>query len=242
MSHFSLVAFDADDTLWHNEKFYLETQEKFNRILAKYHEPVWIQERLYQTEMRNLQHFGYGVKAFTLSMIETAIELTEGRISGAEIKPLIDQARRMINNQIELLDYTAEVIPHIAHSYPLMLITKGDLMDQERKLERSGLQGYFKYVEVVSQKTPSVYNKLLNRYAIQPDRFLMVGNSLRSDILPVLELGGYAVHIPFSLTWQHEEAKTPPEDQAGFYQLEHLGLLPDLLQQIERKASGSCRS
>lgn len=233
MPHISTIAFDADDTLWHNEKFYIETQEKFIQLLARYHSADWIQERLYQTEMRNLQHFGYGVKAFTLSMIETAIELTEGRIIGSEIMLLIEQARLIINKQIELLDYTSTVIPKLAQDYPLLLITKGDLLDQERKLARSGLQSYFKDIEVVSQKSTPTYKKVLQRYNLEPGRFMMVGNSLRSDILPVLELGAYAVYIPFPLTWLHEIADTPPQDQAGFYQLDHMGLLPDLVHRLE---------
>ncbi len=234
MPKFSMIAFDADDTLWHNEKYYVETQAIFIQLLAQYHEADWIQQRLYQTEMRNLQHFGYGIKAFTLSMIETAIELTEGRIRGSEIMPLIDQARHMINNQIELLAYTSTVIPQLAQEYPLMLITKGDLLDQETKLARSGLQSYFQAIEVVSQKSTPVYQKLLDRYQLSPGRFLMVGNSLRSDILPVLEIGGSAVYIPFPLTWLHEKAEPPPQDLAGFYQLEHMGLLPDLLHNLEQ--------
>lgn len=234
MHKFSMIAFDADDTLWHNEKFYIETQQKFSRLLAQYHSEEWVQERLYQTEMRNLQHFGYGVKAFTLSMIETAIELTEGRISGSEIMPLIEQARRMISNQIELLDYASVIIPQLAKDYPLMLITKGDLLDQERKLANSGLQPYFQEIEVVSEKTAPVYRKILQRYGLEPGRFIMVGNSLRSDILPVLDIGASAVYIPFPLTWLHEKAETPPEDQAGFYQLEHMGLLPGLVHDLDR--------
>ena len=232
MKSVKLIAFDADDTLWQNEKYYVEVQNKFSQLLAQYHNSEWIQERLFQTEMRNLQHFGYGVKAFTLSMIETAIELTEGRISGSEILILIEEAKRMLNNRIELLEDVDWVIPQLSQNYSLMLITKGDLLDQEAKLARSGLQSYFQYVEIVSHKNQETYQRLQKRYQVEPGQFLMVGNSLRSDILPVLELGSTGVHIPYSLTWSHENAEPPAVGTAGYFRLDRLAELPDLLKQI----------
>ena len=229
---FDRIAFDADDTLWHNERLYHAAQADFRRMLAHYHDPQWIQERLYQTEMRNLQHYGYGIKAFALSMIETALELTEGRLAGADVQAIIDTARRMLTAPVELLDYVAETIPLLAQSYPLVLITKGDLLDQQAKIDRSGLAQYFSQVEIVSDKNQAVYAGILQRSGIPAGRFLMVGNSLRSDILPVLALGGSAVYVPFHLTWAHEAADQPPPEQPGFYQVEHLGRLPALLEQI----------
>ncbi len=232
MSLFDFIAFDADDTLWHNERLYAEAQSKFKQLLAHYHDPAWIEERLYQTETRNLKHFGYGLKAFALSMIETAIELTEGRIEGRDILLLIDEAKAMLNAEVELLEHAAETVAHLAATHPLMLITKGDLLDQESKIARSGLALHFRHVEIVSDKTAASYTALLKKYAIAPRRFLMVGNSLRSDILPVLELGGWAVYVPHSHTWAHEMAEPPPAGHPGFYQLEHLGRLPELLAQL----------
>jgi putative hydrolase of the HAD superfamily len=233
MSRFEVIAFDADDTLWHNERLYVQAQARFKKLLSPYHSPEWIDERLYQAELRNLGHFGYGIKGFALSMIETAIELTEGRISGAEIQSIIDIAKGMLSAEVELLEYVPEVIPRLGQRSPLMLVTKGDLRDQEIKIARSGLAQHFQHVEIVSEKNPASYRALLQRHAILPERFLMVGNSLRSDILPVLEIGGSAVFIPYSYTWGHEAAE-PPVGQPGYYHLEHIGLLPELLERLER--------
>jgi putative hydrolase of the HAD superfamily len=233
MSLFQVIGLDADDTLWHNERLYAGAQTTFRQLLAHYHSPEWIDERLYQTEMRNLQHFGYGIKAFALSMIETAIELTEGRISGDDIRSLIDAAKEMLAADVELLEHVEETIAHLAGKYVLMLITKGDLRDQEMKIARSGLAQHFRHVEIVSDKSRESYATLLLRHGIAPDRFLMVGNSLRSDILPVLALGASAVYVPYQLTWLHEAAAPPPAEQSGYYELEHLGLLPGLLERLE---------
>jgi putative hydrolase of the HAD superfamily len=237
MAIFDIIAFDADDTLWHTEWLYARTQAKFAQLLAHYHSAEWINARLYQTETHNIQHFGYGIKAFALSMIETAVELTEGRISGSDIQEIINQAKEMLNAEVQLLEHATGTVSRLATAYTLMLITKGDLLDQESKIARSGLGQYFPHVEIVSDKTSASYERLLKKYAIMPNRFLMVGNSLRSDILPVLALGGHAVYIPYHTTWQHEIAEPPPAGQAGFYQIEHLGLLPGLLTQIEQASA-----
>lgn len=229
MPPFDVIAFDADDTLWHNERLYVDAQEKFKKLLAHYHSPEWIDERLYQTELRNLKHFGYGAKGFALSMIETALELTEGRISGHDIQTIIDSIKEMLAADIELLEHVPETIAHLADHYTLMVITKGDLHDQEMKVARSGLASHFHHVEILSNKSRASYEGLMQRHAIAPDRFLMVGNSLRSDILPVLALGASAVYVPHALTWAHEAAEPPPGDQMGYYELEHIGLLPKLL-------------
>lgn len=234
MSRYDVIGFDADDTLWHNERLFVEVQATFKQLLAQYHSPEWIEQRLYAAEMRNLPHFGYGIKAFALSMIETAVELTEGRISGHDIQAIIDAAKKMIASEVELLDHVADTVARLAHSYALMLITKGDLRDQEAKIAGSGLGAHFRYVEIVSDKSPQSYALLLKRHNIAAGRFLMVGNSLRSDILPVLELGGSAVYVPYALTWAHEAADHPTSGRTGFYELEHLGQLPGLLDELER--------
>jgi putative hydrolase of the HAD superfamily len=234
MPSFDLLAFDADDTLWHNERLYNQAQARFAQLLARYHPPEWIQARLDATETRNIAHFGYGIKSFALSMIETAVELTEGRLTGADVQSLIDLAKDMLNAEIELLDHVAETIPLLAEHHRLMVITKGDLLDQETKMKRSGLGRYFEILEVVSHKTRASYERVLRRYSIAADQFLMVGNSLKSDILPVLELNASAVYIPCEFTWQHEMAVPPPASQPGYYALEHIGQLPALLERLER--------
>ena len=237
MSNFDVIAFDADDTLWHNERLYVDAQARFARLLGQYHNPEWVGERLYQTETQNIQHFGYGIKAFALSMIETAVELTEGRLTGQDVQALINLAKEMLSAEVQLLDHVGETIPHLAANYRLMVITKGDLLDQETKITRSGLGKYFQQVEVVSQKTREIYERVLKRSSVTPKRFLMVGNSLKSDILPILEMGGNAVHIPYETTWLHEVASPPPEGQVGYYPLEHLGQLPALLEQLEQNSA-----
>lgn len=229
---FDLIAFDADDTLWHSESRYAEAQAKFKQLLAQYHNPEQIEQRLHQTETRNLQFYGYGIKGFALSLIETAIELTEGRIRGDEIQRVIDLAKDMLTAEVQLLDHAADSVARLAASYPLMIITKGDLFDQETKIARSGLRPFFRYVEVVSDKTDDSYAALLAKYQLEPARFLMVGNSLRSDILPVVALGGQAVYIPYQITWAHETVVLSEQDRARFFELEHIGLLPALVERL----------
>jgi putative hydrolase of the HAD superfamily len=235
MRPFSVIAFDADDTLWYNERLYVRAQTQLKALLSAYVADEQMDERLYQTEMRNLDHFGYGIKAFTLSMIETAIELTDGRISARDIQAIIENARAMMVADVDLLDHVDEVLGLLAADHALMLITKGDLLDQERKLARSGLAEHFRYVEIVSDKAPENYRAILDRIAVPASDFLMVGNSLRSDILPVLELGGTAVYVPQELTWVHESAELPPSSEPGFHRLEHLGQLPALLTRLEEQ-------
>ena len=230
-----IIAFDADDTLWHNEPLYIDIQTRFKHLLSSYHSPEWVDRKLFDTEMRNLKHFGYGIKGFTLSMIETAIELTEGRISGSEIQKIIDYAREMLETRLELIEHVEQTLAELSQSYPLMIVTKGDLLDQEAKIANSGLAQYITSIEVVSNKTQESYASILSRYKIAPQRFLMVGNSLKSDIQPVLELGGVAVHIPYHLTWVHENNIERELPQDGYYQIEHIGLLPGLVKEISQK-------
>ncbi len=232
MSKFNIIAFDADDTLWHSERYYAQTQSEFVKLLAHYRGEEYIRAHLDEVEARNIQHFGYGVKGFALSMIESAVELTDGRVSGHDITAIIALAKDMLNADIELLNGVSETVAQLAEHHQLMVITKGDLLDQEKKIERSGLGRYFQRVEIVSDKTRESYARLLAEHSIEPRRFFMVGNSLRSDILPILELGGNAAYIPYEITWQHETAE-PPTGQPGFHQLEHIGQLPALLAKLE---------
>ncbi len=233
MLKFDMIAFDADDTLWHTERLYVRAQDRFAEILTHSCERKWINERLGQIEARNIEHFGYGIKAFTLSMIETAVDITDGRISGNDIKTILDLAREMLSTEVEMLDGVNKAVAQLAHRYPLMVITKGDLLDREIKVAHSGLGKYFQRIEVVSHKTPESYARLLAEHSLEPQRFFMVGNSLRSDILPVLEIGGSAAYVPYEITWQHETA-APPRKHPGFYQLDHLEQLPALLEQLEQ--------
>jgi putative hydrolase of the HAD superfamily len=210
---FQVVAVDADDTLWHNEPLFTAAQERFRGLLGRYHDAEWIDARLYETEKRNLRIFGYGVKGFTLSMIETALELTEGRIAGPEIQEIMGLGMEMLRAPVELLEGVQEAIEQIAGRYPLMLLTKGDLFDQESKLARSGLGDHFTAIEIVSEKDARTYAAVMARHRIEPTHFLMVGDSLRSDVLPVLEAGGSATHIPYQTTWVHE--RVPEEALLG---------------------------
>jgi putative hydrolase of the HAD superfamily len=235
MPTFDTIAFDADDTLWHNERMYAAAEAKYVDLVSKYYDRESISERLFETEMHNMRSFGFGVKAFTLSMIETAIKLSESRISSNEIGQILQLCKDILEAPVDLFPHVAETVPLLAKNHPLMLITKGDLLDQESKLNRSGLAAHFRYVEIISDKNTESYRKIFDRYSIDPDRFLMVGNSLKSDILPVLELGGHAVHIPFEITWAHELAEAPADDHPGYYTLKDMGELPGLLDSLSAK-------
>ncbi len=223
------IAFDADDTLWHNERIFLSAKENYKKLLAKYHDEKWIEERLDAAEMRNIKHFGYGIKGFTLSMIETAVDLTEGRVNGDEIKQIITLARKMLASPTEVLEGVEETVKSLADDFHLMVITKGDLFDQESKLARSGLGDYFDDVEIVSNKTREIYQKITSRYEIDPQEFLMVGNSLKSDILPVLEIGSKAVHIPYETEWFHEMVSERDLVNKEFIRLDRISELPNLV-------------
>ena len=232
-----LIAFDADDTLWHNERTYRSAREQYRRILADAGVSLSVEAidaRLNETEMANLPYYGYGVSSFTLSLIETAIDLTEGRIRGADLRATIDLAKQMLTEKIDLFPGVPEILAALASRYPLMLITKGDLLHQTSKLERSGLREWFRHVEVVSHKTRDVYAAILSRHGIAPDRFLMIGDSLRSDVLPVVEAGGWAVHVPAELSWSHEHAALPPHAEGRHFQVAALERVPDVIEMLER--------
>lgn len=228
MKHIETIAFDADDTLWHNESLFTITQDKYKKLLSKYHSEEWIDKRLFDTETENIQHFGYGVKGFTLSMIETAIELSEGRISGAEIMQIIDFAKIMLKSPIELLEDVAETIEKLSQTHDLMIITKGDLFDQESKIARSGLADYFSKIEIVKEKDDAVYQKIIDRHKIDKDKFVMVGNALKSDILPVLRIGSSAIHIPYHTTWAREIVADDELKNYNFVQLDGMKYLAEL--------------
>jgi putative hydrolase of the HAD superfamily len=232
----NVIAFDADDTLWHNEPIFYSAKDKFAQLLSRYYSEEWVARKLDEMEIRNLQRFGYGIKGFTLSMIETALELTEGRITGREIQHILGFTKEMLATPIELLDGVKETIETLFESHKLMVITKGDLFDQETKLARSGLGDYFSKFEIVSKKDRNTYQAVVSKYEINPKEFLMVGNSLKSDILPVLEIGAQAVHIPYKTNWFHEAVEEHELEDKNFTRLEKINLLPNWLNELERKA------
>ena len=199
-----LIAFDADDTLWANEPNYINVKQKLCDLLSRYVDQETLAQQFYDSQIRNLAVFGYGAKSFMLSMIETAIELTNGAITGNEIQQLIDVGRKLLDFPIEVLDGVHDVLDTLSKRFELMVLTKGDLFDQESKIARSGLGHYFTHVEIVSEKNEQTYQRILQKYQIQPADFLMIGNSLKSDVLPVVHIGGRAIHIPYETTWAHE--------------------------------------
>ena len=225
------LAFDADDTLWHNEHLFQDTQEKLAGIVGRYRAGEDTVEALYATEMRNLALFGYGIKGFTLSMVEAAIELTDSRITSAEIHEIVKLGKTMMTAPVDLLEGVEEVLQAVAGRYRTILITKGDMVDQTSKIERSGLACHFDQVEIVPRKDAAAYRQLFDRHAIDAARTLMVGNSMPSDILPVLALGGFAVHVPYAILWAHEAHDEDPVSER-FHRLERLGELPALLETL----------
>lgn len=239
---FDLIAFDGDDTLWHNERSYRDARQRFHALLARAGVAVGtdaINQRINRLELANLEHFGYGVSGFTLSLIETVVELSGHRLAGDDVREVLAIARNMLTQEIELFPGVAETLVALSASYPLMLITKGDLLHQTSKLERSGLRDYFAHVEVVSHKTPDVYRRILARYGVEPGRFLMIGNSLRSDVLPVVEAGGLAVYVPAELTWEHEHADAPDGGHERFFEVPTLTSLTSLVASLEQRRSSA---
>jgi len=228
----STIAFDADDTLWHNENLFEEHHRKYCELLSEFHDAKTVEKTLFATEMRNLERYGYGVKSFMLSSIETAIELTQGAISAEELKRIIHFGQEMLAHPVELIDGVAEAVSTLSDNYRLILITKGDLRDQERKIAKSGLAQHFKHTEVVSDKNVETYDRLFRRLKIDPATLLMVGNSLKSDILPVLDLGGRAAYIPYPLTWEHERVEKAPVSHARFHELETISNLPRFIESL----------
>lgn len=208
--HIKVIAFDADDTLWVNEPYFQEIEKQYTELLKSYGTSEEISAALFRTEMKNLKSLGYGAKAFTISMVETALEVSNQMISAGDIRQIVDLGKSLLEIPIELLPQVKETLEILKEkgNYKLVVATKGDLLDQENKLERSGLAPYFDHIEVMSDKTEKEYLRLLNILQIKPSEFLMIGNSLKSDIQPVLALGGYGVHIPFEVMWQHEVVDT----------------------------------
>ena len=235
------LAFDADDTLWHNEHLFQDTQEKLAGIVGRYRAGEDTVEALYAMEMRNLALFGYGIKGFTLSMVEAAIELTDSRITSAEIHEIVQLGKTMMTAPVDLMEGVEEVLQAVAGRYRTILITKGDMVDQTSKIERSGLAGHFDQVEIVPRKDAAAYRQVFERHAIDAARTVMVGNSMPSDILPVLALGGFAVHVPYAILWAHETHDEDPVSER-FHRLEHLGELPAFLDSLRADRAPDART
>ncbi len=225
------IGFDADDTLWHNERFFQLTQDYFANLLAEHADKDHLMERLLAAEKRNIRHYGYGIKGFTLSMIETAIEVTQDRVPSSVIRQLIEAGQDMLSHPIELLPHAREAVEAVSATHRVVLITKGDLIDQERKLAQSGLGELFDDVEIVSEKTPDVYRNIFGRYVQDPGSAMMVGNSMRSDVVAPILAGSWGVYVPHGLTWEIEHADIP-QDRQLYRELEDLGGLTDLVQEI----------
>ena len=223
-----VIAFDADDTLWVNEPYFRETEHRFAALLQDYLPEHTALRELLQVEIRNLPLYGYGIKGFILSMIEAAMEITNKTISIEVVEKIIGYGKDLLGRPIELLDGIEDVLLELKEKYRLVVATKGDLLDQERKLKNSGIEQHFHHIEIMSDKGEKDYQKLIRHLDIAPDEFLMVGNSLKSDVLPVLGIGGHAFHIPYHTTWAHEQIEHTIEHK-NFRQLEHIKGLPALL-------------
>ncbi len=222
------IGFDADDTLWQNETFFRLTHARFAQLLSD-SDPAQLSERLEAAERRNLGHYGFGIKGFMLSMIETAIEVTEGRVAASVIAEILTTGREMLRHPVDLLPHARDAVMTLAAQYRVILITKGDLLDQERKLAQSGLGDLFHGVEIVSDKTAQVYRTAFARHGTGPEQAAMVGNSLKSDVIPALQAGAWGIHVPHDLTWSYEAAE-PPVHAERFRMIPDLGPLPALIE------------
>ncbi|MFA7433080.1 MAG: HAD family hydrolase [Gemmobacter sp.] len=229
MTRLTTIGFDADDTLWHNETFFHRAKARFAELMQDRADPAELDARLIEAEWRNLRLYGYGVKGFTLSMLEAALEITGGDLPGTVTAEILAAGREMLDHPVDLLPHAREAVAKVAGAFRVVLITKGDLAHQERKLERSGLADLFHGVEIVSEKTPEIYARVFARHGHGPERALMVGNSLRSDVLPVIEAGGWGVHVPQGGPAWALEAADPPHGHARFRELPDLSALPRLL-------------
>lgn len=216
------ICFDADDTLWVNEPYFREAEKKFCQFFENWLPKDEAYSELFKTEMQNMELYGYGIKAFVLSMTETAIRITNKKVPAEIIDKIIHVGKDMLNKPVELLNDVEPVLHKLSEKYKLIVATKGDLLDQERKLKKSGLLDYFHHIEIMSDKKEDDYIKLIKHLDISFDEFLMIGNSLKSDVLPVLNLGGYAIHIPFWTTWAHEEVDIEKIDNEKFFEMEKL--------------------
>ena len=211
-----VIGFDADDTLWVNESYYREAEEEFSSLIEDYQVERDISGTLFRTEMANLELYGYGIKSFILSLVECAISITDGAVTPQTTSKILEIGKRMLQRPIEMLDDVKTVLERLSPHYRLIVATKGDLLDQERKMSRSSISSYFHHIEIMSDKREQNYIQLLNHLDIEPCEFLMIGNSMKSDILPLINLGAYAIHVPYHTTWAHEEVRDDPVSSQFF--------------------------
>jgi putative hydrolase of the HAD superfamily len=228
MMELKTIAFDADDTLWHNEIFFREIEEKFFELLQEYLPAHTVSRELLKVEIANLEYYGYGIKAFMLSMIETALAVSDGNIPLSAIGKIIDYGKEMMMKPVDVMEGVEDVLAQLKDRYRLVVATKGDLIDQERKLRKSGLVHYFHHIEIMSDKKESDFQKLIRHLDVRPHEFMMIGNSLKSDIIPVLNLGGHGIHIPYHVTWEHEVVNATIE-HANFRKAQHISEITQFL-------------
>jgi putative hydrolase of the HAD superfamily len=228
-NNIKVIGFDADDTLWVNETYFRDAEKEFAKLLSQFETENKIDQELFKKEIENLPTYGYGIKGFTLSMVEMALELSNYTISNHSIEKILDIGKRMINQDVELLPDIENVLKKLSENYKLIVITKGDLLDQERKLEKSGLLDYFHHIEVVSDKKEINYTKVLMHLEINPSEFLMIGNSLKSDVLPLVNINSNAIHVPFHTTWQHEDVQVNSQMSKNYLTLKSVNELIELL-------------
>lgn len=228
INQIKVIGFDADDTLWENEPYYRETEDKFCELLKEYLPKDKINQELFDTEIKNLELYGYGIKAFTLSLVETAIRISDAKVPASKIKTIIELGKEQLNKPNHLLDGVSDVLEALKGNYKLIVATKGDLLDQEKKLKKSNLLKYFHHIEIMSDKQMENYKDLIKHLDIEPHELLMVGNSLKSDIVPILDLGGYGVYIPFHVTWQHEYHDEEEINNDRFYKVNSIKELLEL--------------
>ena len=231
MASLTTIGFDADDTLWQNERFFRMNEAQFAQLLADHAPAEVLSARLLEAEKRNLSHYGFGIKGFTLSMVETAVEVTEGRVPARIIGEILEMGREMLSHPVETLPGVAETLKALSDGYRLVLITKGDLFDQERKLAASGLGDYFHGVEIVSDKNADTYRRVFARHGDGAERAMMIGNSLKSDVVPAIAAGAWGVYVPHELTWVLEHVE-PPTDAERFREVVHLGEVEPLVRTI----------
>ena len=221
-NNIKVIGFDADDTLWVNETYFRDAEEKFANLLDGYETKNKIDQELFKMEIKNLSLYGYGIKGFVLSMIESAIDLSNNKVPNQTLIAILEIGKSMISHPVELLEDVEEVLKNLSKKYRLIVLTKGDLLDQERKLERSNLLKHFHHVEVLSDKKEQNYQNLLDHLEVNVGEFLMVGNSLKSDVLPIINIGAKAIHVPFHTTWQHEEVDKKDTNGKNYHTIKGL--------------------
>ncbi|MEM9327592.1 MAG: HAD family hydrolase [Bacteroidota bacterium] len=227
-----LIAFDADDTLWAHESIFHDATNRYKTNLEHHVSHEVVEEKLYTCERENLKHFGYGIKGFILSMIETAIEITEGKITASEIQEMVDLGKWMLSHPVEVLPNVQESLLQLKEEYKLIMITKGDLFDQESKIARSGLAEHFNDIHIVSEKDEACYQRIFEKHEVKPEDTVMVGNSLRSDILPTAKIGGHAIHIPFHVTWLLEQVEDHHLHGITYHELSDIAMVPDFVRRL----------